>query len=90
MILSDREGFSFSWVALRKTLFPECEPALVLSDSGSDGFSAMELYFEIKQKHADIPVIVDKAKGFDVADRIKAAIVGTFSEKAVPHLDKYV
>ncbi len=41
----------------------------------------MNLYFEIKQKYRDLPVIVYKADGFDAMDRIKAAISDTLAEK---------
>jgi len=54
----------------------ETQPELVLLDSHSDGFGTMKLYFEIKQKYADLPVIVYKAVGFNAMDRIKEAVAG--------------
>lgn len=61
---------------------------LVLLDSDSDGFSTMKLYFEVKQKYTDFPVIVFKTKGFDAMDRIKAAIADALGQKAAPQSDK--
>jgi DNA-binding NtrC family response regulator len=57
------------------------QPELVLLDSNSDGFGTMNLYFDIKEKYADLPVIIYEAAGFDAIDRIKAAINDVLSEK---------
>jgi DNA-binding NtrC family response regulator len=57
------------------------QPKVVLLDSDPDGFGAMKLYFKIKQKYADLPVIVYRTGGFDAMDRIKAAIDEILSEK---------
>jgi DNA-binding NtrC family response regulator len=57
------------------------QPELVLLDSDSDGFGTMNLYFDIKEKYADLPVIVYKTDSFDVMDRIKAAIDDVLGEK---------
>ena len=59
----------------------DTKPELVLLDSDRDGFGTMKLYFEIKQKHTYLPVIVYKAAGFDAMDRIKAAIANVLCEK---------
>ena len=40
----------------------------------------MNLYFEIKQKFEDLPVVVYKSEGVDAVDRIKAAIADALTE----------
>ena len=52
----------------------ESQPELVLLDSDQDGFGTMKLYFDIKEKYADLPVIIYKVGGFDAMDRIKEAV----------------
>ena len=59
----------------------DTQPELVLLDSDRDGFGTMKLYFEIKRKHTDLPVIIYKAGGLDAMDRIKAAIADFLSER---------
>ena len=54
--------------------FKTTHPDLVLLDSDSDGFGAMKLYFDIRQKYADLPAIIYKAVGDDAMDRIKGAV----------------
>jgi DNA-binding response OmpR family regulator len=60
------------------------QPELVLLHSHSDAFDTMNLYFNIKQKYADLAVIIYKTDGFDAIDRIKAAIADVLSEKWDP------
>jgi DNA-binding response OmpR family regulator len=59
----------------------ESQPELVLLDSDQDGFGTMKLYFDIKEKYADLPVIVYETAGFDTMDRIKAAIDDVLAER---------
>ena len=58
----------------------DIKPELVLLDSDRDGFGTMNLYFEIKQKHTYLHVIVYKAAGFDAMDRIKGAVADALGE----------
>jgi DNA-binding response OmpR family regulator len=57
------------------------QPDLMLIDVGSDGFGAMNLYFEIKQKYADLSVIIYQVKDIECADRIKEFITYALKEK---------
>lgn len=42
--------------------------------------ATMNLYFEIKEKFEDLPVIVYKAEDFGAVDRIKGAIAEALTE----------
>jgi DNA-binding NtrC family response regulator len=49
-------------------------PDLVLLDVDSDGFGAMKLYFDIKEKLPDLAVIVFQGRNYGDVARIKGAV----------------
>ena len=49
-------------------------PDLVLLDAHSDGFGAMKLFFDIKEKLPDLAVIVYQCRNYGDVDRIKDAV----------------
>ena len=55
------------------------QPEMVLLDSDGDGFGTMKLYFEIKEKYTDLPLIIYQTGGSDAMDGIKAAIAEVLS-----------
>ena len=54
------------------------QPDLVLLDAHSDGFGAMKLFFEIKEKLPDIAVIVYQCRNYGDVNRIKDAVADEF------------
>ena len=57
------------WEHLGNTL-----PDLVLLDANTDGFGAMRLYQDLKQKFPDLAAMVYQCRDFGDVDRIKGAI----------------
>lgn len=58
------------------------QPEVMLLDSDSDAFGSMNLYWEIKKKYADLPVILYNASGIDAVNRINTAVAGALSNKS--------
>ena len=50
------------------------QPELVLLDAHADGFGAMKLYFDIKERFPDLSVIVYQGRNYGDVDRIKDAV----------------
>jgi DNA-binding NtrC family response regulator len=50
------------------------QPDLVLLDAHLDGFGAMKLFFDIKEKLPDLAVIVYQCRNYGDVDRIKGAV----------------
>jgi len=50
------------------------QPDLVLLDAHSDGFGAMKLFFDIKEKLPELAVIVYQCRNYGDVDRIKGAV----------------
>jgi DNA-binding response OmpR family regulator len=78
-----QEGFEAVGLDSVDTIWEQLEttqPDLVLLDSGTDGFDAKKLYFDIRQKYADLPSIIYKAAGDDVMDRIKGAVADALAK----------
>jgi DNA-binding NtrC family response regulator len=57
------------WEHLGKT-----QPELVLLDAHSDGFGAMKLYFDIKEKLPDLAVMVYQGRNYGDVVRIRKAV----------------
>jgi DNA-binding NtrC family response regulator len=50
------------------------QPELVLFDAHKDGFDAMKLYFDIKEKHPDLSIMVYQCNNYADVTRIKGAV----------------
>jgi DNA-binding NtrC family response regulator len=50
------------------------QPELVLLDAHKDGFDAMKLYFDIKEKHPDLSIMVYQCTNYGDVTRIKGAV----------------
>jgi DNA-binding NtrC family response regulator len=57
------------------------QPDLVLLDAHSDGFGAMKLFFDIKDKLPDLAVIVYQCRNYGDVDRIKGAVADELGKK---------
>ncbi len=63
------------------------QPDLVLLDAHSDGFGAMKLFFDIKEKLPDLAVIVYQCRSYGDVDRIKGAVADELVKNTAPRLD---
>ncbi len=63
------------------------QPDLVLLDAHSDGFGAMKLFFDIKEKLPDLAVIVYQCRNYGDVDRIKGAVADALGNTTAPQPD---
>jgi len=63
------------------------QPDLVLLDANSDGFGAMKLFFDIKEKLPDLAVIVYQCRNYGDVDRIKGAVADALVKNTAPRPD---
>jgi DNA-binding NtrC family response regulator len=63
------------------------QPDLVLLDAHSDGFGAMKLFFDIKEKLPDLAVIVYQCRNYGDVDSIKGAVADALVKNTAPRSD---
>jgi DNA-binding NtrC family response regulator len=63
------------------------QPDLVMLDAHSDGFGAMRLYQDLKQKFPDLAAIVYQCRNYGDVDRIKVAVADTLVKNTVLRSD---
>jgi len=63
------------------------QPDLVLLDAHTDEFGTMKLFFDIREKHPDLAVMVYQCRNYGDVVRIKGAVADALAKNTAPRLD---
>jgi DNA-binding NtrC family response regulator len=74
-------------VAMLREHLGNTQPDLVLLDANTDGFGAMRLYQDLKQKFPDLAVMVYQCRNYGDVNRIKGAVDDALENNTAPQPD---
>ena len=74
-------------VAMLRKHLGNMQPDLVLLDANPDGFGAMRLYQDLKQKFPELAVMVYQCRNYGDVNRIKGAVDDALENNTAPQLD---
>ena len=78
---------SVTGVAMLRKHLDNMQPDLVLLDANPDGFGAMRLYQDLKQKFPELVVMVYRCRNYGDVNRIKGAVDDALENNTAPQLD---